>query len=413
MLLLALCLALLLLTPAAMAKPDENRTNGKNPKAVTIDANVDVNADANADTEDENNGAAASIKEQVRAARDAMKQAREEARIANEDFSEARDAFKQALQELREAKAEDKNKLREKLKGASQDVLARHLNALEKQFQKLFEKGAISEEDYNALMAKIPELQAMLEDGNMTVEEVIAAAREIKKETSQMKHQARIKAGKGLLSRIEAFLAKADRAYTNTERLIAHIEARDGNQEDLRAALALFAVDVNTAKVFYEEARALYDEALTSDDPGTLINQGQTLVRLTSQRLKDSFHILKKTIQNYNMLRRGEPAEELDVNAMAEEQEELEEEEEEALADAGIELPEEEPEEGVEGAEGPEGDEGVEGEEADEADEAEEEEAEEVEEEEPEEEEEVEDEEEPEDEEEEEEDINDLNEEEQ
>ncbi|HZX19427.1 MAG TPA: hypothetical protein VFF13_00240 [archaeon] len=318
----AIALALIMLMSGFAVADDGNENDAENETRVgvqirdlnkvgaTARTNVDIRRGSNSDENDSdsdqgnnhrerNRAISAEIKERLENARENFQAQRDRIIESRHEYLADRNMAREhmsdfnALRErLKNANSQDKNKLRDELRGKSQQVLLNQVNAI------LHRLEAISghenaPEDIGVSIEFFEGIKAELESGDLSREMLIEISKEIKDFWKEERLLLQKNIGVRLNNAINGIINKAETFSERIAAMIVRLEADGKDTNTLQEGLDKLNADIEKFKEVHAELEADLDAAETREDALAVLREAHnTLKRMNHQLIKD-FRLMK------------------------------------------------------------------------------------------------------------------------
>lgn len=230
-------------------------------------------------------------------------QARERYLEIKQNFLQLRQAYlekKEALLQLRQkfinATNEEKVQMRVQLRERAIEILKHQVQVILNRLEAFEEKG-IAPDTIAEIKQKFLDLQAQLEAGNLTDQEIINVAKQVRDHYKNLSVGSMLKAAKSLDNKIKAYLNKAETAYERASALISRLKDKGFDTTSMEAKLAEYRSKINEARQLYEEAKQQWQNAETAQDKLQVLKDAQATVKEIHKNLVDAFLDLKEVIR--------------------------------------------------------------------------------------------------------------------
>ncbi len=274
--------------------------------------------------------------------------AKEKYQKSIKEYGAAQDSFREAKNRLKECEGEDTaecNQLREEIKERAQEFLLKtadsildYLNTVKANVES---NEDLSEEESAEILAKIDEMIQEIEDAKSTIEsseskdEIIEAARTIKKAWLRIRKQLAIHTGKITNARIGGIIVKTKQLEVKLERILSRMEEKGTNTTQIQSLVDDFGTKIGEAKTNYEDALDKFKEAASAEDVKTaheLAVEAHKLIKAAQKSLQEAQKLLRDIVLSIKQAG-GEdelnaPEDEAEEEAEEEDEEEVEDDEE-------------------------------------------------------------------------------------
>ena len=302
----ALLIALVLLA-SVLAFADEGGGDGNGEMREGAQINADNNGPGRQasprifeddDDDDNESRIMEKARERIEDAREKFLKSEERYLEARQKYAEAKEKALERLQDfnvvrerLRNANASDKNVLREQLRNAAEHVLLNQINAILNHLAAIEEKQ-VAPEDANEVIEFFEARQAILEDGNVSREQLIEISEEIRGFWRQ--HRLGLQKGVALKlnARIHGLAGRAENFSGKISGIIAQLKEDGKDVSLLEEGLAKLDADLNRFNSLYEGIREDYRNAETRKDAAAVLKEGHALLKEMHRQLQKDFRLM-------------------------------------------------------------------------------------------------------------------------
>ena len=284
-----------------------------------------------------------------------LEKARENFQVAIEKFQKAKGNYQEAQLRFKKVKekvaecanidSEECNIAKENIRERARehllhtaDVILEHLNKIK---SKVESNEDLSEEEAAEIIAKIDEEIAAIEDAKSTIEssedkeDVIEAAKKLKRTWIRVKERAKEHVGRIVNARIGGIIVKSKHLEVKLERILTRMAEKGLDTSGVEPLVDEFNAKLDEAKTHYEMAVEKFKEAKAGDEPNAeIIKEAQSHMKQAKEALQDAQKILRDIVlaikQAGGADELEETEEEVEIEEEIEESEEGETEEAEA-----------------------------------------------------------------------------------
>ena len=271
--------------------------------------------------------------------------AKQKFETATNKYQESKLKFSQTKERIRECEETDseecialgeevKERAREQI-GNTADMILEHL---EKVKSKVESNEDLSEEESAEIIAKLDEEIAAIEDAKSTIEssedkeDVIEAAKKLKRVWVRVKERAKEHVGRIVNARIGGIIVKSKHLEVKLERILTRMAEKGLDTSGVESLVDEFNTKLDEAKTHYETAVDKFNEAKAEDEPNAeIIKEAQSYMEEAKEALQDAQKILRDIVLAIKQAGGADELEETEEEVEIEEEiEESSEEEAEA-----------------------------------------------------------------------------------
>lgn len=356
----AIMLALVMLMSGFVIADDDNENDAQtrvgmqirdlNKVGATARANVDVRRGDNSDENDSdsesdpgsghrerNRAISAEIKERLENARENFQAQRDRIIESRHNYLDARNMardhmadFNAIRERLNNANSQDKNRLKDELRGKSQEVLLNQVNAI------LHRLEAISghenaPEDIGVSIEFFESMKVELESGELSREKLIEISKEIKDFWKEERILLQKNIGVRLNNAINGIINKAETFSERIAALIVRLDADEKDTNRLQEGLDKLNADINAFTSVHAELEADLEAAETREDALAILREAHDTLKRMNHQLLNDFRLMKAMFKATRELEsEGEVSgeTEAELNASVNEESELEDDSE-------------------------------------------------------------------------------------
>jgi len=218
--------------------------------------------------------------------------------------------------ETEEEKAEIEAEFNEKAK----NYLIAQLTVLENQLQLVKDKNILVDGVYEAIEFYQQE-RARIEEGNLTNDELIESATEIKIYWFRIAKQFRSQYVMTLSNRFNSIIKKGNLFSGRFGELIEELKSQGEDTSKLERGLEIFDEDVAKYETIYEDLRQEYLDANSLAESDEVLRKANRLLTAMNHRLMKDFHLIKEMFYHYKKMQQGEEVDSAVLDQIIEEME--------------------------------------------------------------------------------------------
>ena len=231
----------------------------------------------------------ATAKERLVAAKERYENAVEVYKGKKEDYIPLKTRYENASEA-------DKAQIKTQLRNSARMTLAEQADSL---IQKLYELEGqgIAPEGFEETIVQLEEIKATLEDENASKEEIIEALQDIRDTIiPQIKERTQLRAANALDNKLEAVMNRSENTVEKMNALVATLQEKGVDTEDLEAAIVEFESDMADAEAKHAEAKAKWAEAETAEDKQAVLKEGFVIAKEVNRILIEGHQGLKAAL---------------------------------------------------------------------------------------------------------------------
>ena len=231
----------------------------------------------------------ATAKERLVAAKERYENAVEIYKGKKEDYL----ALKTRYENASEA---DKAQIKTQLRDSARMTLAEQADSLIEKLYELEGQG-LAPEGFEETIIQLEEIKETLEDENASSEEIIEALQDIRDTIiPQIKERTQLRAANALDNKLEAVMNRSGNTVEKMNALVANLQEKGVDTEDLEAAIVEFESDMADAEAKHAEAKAKWAEAETAEDKQAVLKEGFVMAKEVNRILIEGHQNLKQAL---------------------------------------------------------------------------------------------------------------------
>ena len=155
----------------------------------------------------------------------------------------------------------------------------------------------IAPEGFEETIVQLEEIKETLEDENASRDEIIEALQDIRDTIiPQIKERTQLRAANALDNKLEAVMNRSGNTVEKMNALVANLQEKGVDTEDLEAAIVEFESDMADAEAKHAEAKAKWAEAETAEDKQAVLKEGFVMAKEVNRILIEGHQNLKQAL---------------------------------------------------------------------------------------------------------------------